>query len=272
LAQTSGLCLRAEHVQVLANAPRVMSDAAGTAQDPGEWGQEYDDWDLDDTRLRSFSAWASWTRDDVKFQTLAWMVASVAVLGREGSWMLWPGLIDAFGKQEPGRLQQLVGWAVATLMSMGWATGMVQLVFTFEQRAMNFPPGSVLIFWKFRPPNVGSVVYFDGSDGRSYVRRVGVVNSTGDCVKTVGDLSGSPDDTPLYSTDGSAEWLETRSVRGSLAAGPCSSQVLGGMVVAALLLSPSATTAFLVTNQPFIAFWLSVILRFFFYLCLYPIV
>ena len=45
------------------------------------------------------------------------------------------------------------------------------MVFTSEQRAMRFPPWSILVFLR-NTVQVDDVVIFMGYDGRSYVRRV----------------------------------------------------------------------------------------------------
>merc|ERR1740120_603553 len=72
-----------------------------------------------------------------------------------------------------------------------------------------FPPWSVLVFCKFNHPEVGSVIFFDGCDGWSYVRRVSSVKQVpneGRYVQTIGDIPGAPDDRPLYSADGGVAW------------------------------------------------------------------
>lgn len=232
------------------------------ADDAGTWQPDFEDWDAEDAS--EVAAWTRWVRDDVRVQALAWLVATIAVLGPENSWLLWPGLWEAL-LQTTSRGQLLAGWATATFMTLGWATGRVQLVFTFEQRAMTFPPWSVLVFCKFRNPEVQSVVFFEGCDGRSYVRRVCSVKQVpnkGSFVQTTGDLPGAPEDRPLYSADGSAAWLEPQRVRGTMAAGPLPFQALLLSVLACLAVSPTATLAFLSTNQPFLAAWLSITLRF----------
>lgn len=237
----------------------------GEGDDDDTWGQGLDDWDTDDARLGQFTTWARWVRDDVRIQIVAWLVASCAVLGPQNSWVLWPGLLDTLWRDSTWG-QLLIGWTIATLMTLGWATSTVQLVFTFEQRAMTFPPWSVLVFCNFRTPSIGSVIFFDGSDGRSYVRRVCSVRKQGATpvgyVQTIGDLPGAPDDRPLYSESGAATWLDLRKVRGTLAAGPFPLQVMVATVVSCLALTPTATLAFLATNQPFLFAWLSVFVHF----------
>mmetsp|Transcript_92972 Transcript_92972/g.207692 ORF Transcript_92972/g.207692 Transcript_92972/m.207692 type:complete len:250 (-) Transcript_92972:123-872(-) len=247
--------------------------------DANLWAAD-DEWaSVEDLEPDALVAWARWMRDDVRAQTAAWLVASAAVLGPANSWVKWPGIADWFLDI---RQEALVvgGWAAATLLQLGWATGLLQLVFTFEQKAMLFPPWSLLVFVKFRQPQVGSVIFFDGCDGRSYVRRVkavmpspGAVCAAGPSqVQTVGDMPGAPDDRPLYSADGSATWLDMRLVRGILAAGPFQFRFLLCCLIAVCVLSPSSAMAFAVTSQPLMAVWVSFVLRLFLILIAHSLV
>jgi len=240
-------------------------------------------------RLGQLTAWARWVRDDVRVQGAAWLAATLSVLGPANSWARWPGLLNLQMIWSPAMedMQLRIGWAVATLMTLGWATGRLQLVFTFEQRAMLFPPWSVLVFVRLRPRE-GDVVFFDGCDGRSYVRRVQEVvkdvplNAASMSprdphlrhlsrhssppvairLRTRGDLADAPDDRLLYSADGTKSCLDLESVRGTLAAGPFTIQAMLGLVVIASAVSPMATLAFIATNQPILTAWLSVLLHF----------
>jgi len=240
----------------------MTAAAAAAAVDEEVW-LDSDDWE-EEARLGGFAAWVRWLRDDVRVQAVAWFVSTLAVFGPENSWAIWPGLCDWFW-QSAIVSQLLLGWIAATLLTLGWATGRVQLVFTFEQRAMTFPPWSVLVFCKFGHPEVGSVIFFDGCDGWSYVRRVSSVKQVpneGRYVQTTGDIPGAPDDKPLYSSDGCLSWLSPPHVRGTMVAGPVSLQVMVGLVITCLAVSPAATLAFLATNQPFLSAWVSLLLRF----------
>lgn len=235
--------------------------ALGAAWQEAEEDEEF--WEDDDARVGCLAEWAHWLRDDVHVQAVAWAVASAAVLGPENSWARWPGLWDVllFSAKLP---QLLLGWLLATLLTIGWVTGRVQLVFIVGQRAMTFPPWSILIFSKFLRPEVGSVISFDGGDGLNYVRRVSAVKDaeTGRYLQTAGDLPDAPADQPLYSADGCSEWLDATLVRGTMVAGPVSFQATVGVVAALLVLSPSATLAFATTSQPFLTGWISLIMRF----------
>uniref|UniRef100_A0A7S2N9G7 Uncharacterized protein n=1 Tax=Zooxanthella nutricula TaxID=1333877 RepID=A0A7S2N9G7_9DINO len=222
------------------------------------------DWDVDD-KVGRFASWAKWIKHDLRIQTIAWLLASVAVLGPDNSWLCWPGLVEVLvpAPEDHERCVSHVvaGWLLASLTTIGWATGCLQLLFTFEQRAMTFAPWSLLVFCNIQKPAVGSVIFFDGCDGRSYVRRVSSVSING-AVQTVGDLPGTPEDRHLYSADGSARWLDDHSVRGIMVAGPFSLQSVFALVAVAMAVAPAATLAYLVTSQPFLASWCFVILRF----------
>ncbi|CAE8704469.1 unnamed protein product, partial [Polarella glacialis] len=228
-----------------------------------------------DPAMPEMAAWMCWIRDDLKAQSFAWLLASLAVLRADVDNWHWPrGLMGHLLSSSDSSLQRGIGWFVASSMSLAWATGDLQMVFTFEQRAMLFAPWSVLVFVQRRPV-VGSVIIFSGCDSRSYVRRVKAIQSgpdaslnrkgfsarlrlgtEGSLFQTSGDLPGAAEDRPLYSADGSADWLDGKEVRGVLAAGPFPVKVLLVFLAIAVLVSPGMTIAYLATSQPILIFWL----------------
>ncbi|CAE7776508.1 cdo1 [Symbiodinium pilosum] len=200
------------------------------------------------------ASWLTFLRDDVKVQLVAWLCASAAA-ARHAAAPTCRGLAEwALG---PSLVPSIIGWAIATLLSLAWLLLDLQMVFTSEQRAMLFPPWSILVFVK-QPAVVGSVVIFLGYDGRSYVRRVQAIDETAASARlqTVGDLSGAPSDRPLYSADGSADWLEAKAVKGTLAAGPFPLLAVLMVALAVTILSPPMAFAFFVTSQPIVTLWL----------------
>ncbi|CAL1137728.1 unnamed protein product [Cladocopium goreaui] len=228
----------------------MASDVSPRQTDP--W-LPHDEEEADES-LSDASAWLSWLREDVKVQGCAWLLASMAVLRQ--AWTadsICLGLAGYLFENQFGHC--LVGWCLATSLSLAWLLLDLQMVFTSEQRAMRFPPWSILVFVK-HPAQVGSVVIFLGYDGRSYVRRVKAIHECGPALQTVGDLPGAPDDQPLYSADGSANWLDPSAVRGTLAAGPFPLQQVLKVVLAFMILSPAMAFSFFVTSQPIVMLWL----------------
>eukprot|EP00439_Symbiodinium_sp_Y106_P069619 s1034_g12.t1 len=102
-----------------------------------------------------------------------------------------------------------------------------------------------------------SVVIFLGYDGRSYVRRVQAIDETvaPSKLQTVGDLAGAPSDKPLYSADGSADWLEAQAIKGTLLAGPFPISSVLSVALILMVLSPPMAFAFFVTSQPLVTLW-----------------
>jgi len=193
-------------------------------------------------------------RDDRRVQMVAWLAATAGVLKPGEALWDWPGLLDCLMPQVTRQIQVIFGWGLATSILMGAAAGRLHLVFTVERRAMSFPLRSFLVFARLRHPCVGSIVFFDGCDGKSYVSRVQAVQRSPNsmaisCVQTHGDLPGAPSDQPLYSPDGSAAWLDLQSVRGTLVAGPFSVPVLSVLGLVAGIFIPSGVRAFFITSQ-----------------------
>mmetsp|Transcript_56158 Transcript_56158/g.119554 ORF Transcript_56158/g.119554 Transcript_56158/m.119554 type:complete len:239 (-) Transcript_56158:275-991(-) len=225
----------------------------------------------EDRWFKDFHSWIHWRRETRVVPILNWMVASMVVYGPSGGTVMFPGLLDLFLRQNFVGLAIDLGWALGTILSLGWATRAFQVVFTFEQKAMSFPPGSFLVFSKVWKPVQGSVIHFNGSDGRSYVRRVSAVRSEEDVIRTVGDLEGSPDDQPLYSQSGKATWLDVKNVQGTLTAGPVPFHVVLAICTCWILLAPSMVVAFFITSQPFLTLCLGVLGRIAYTLILMPV-
>ncbi|CAK9047209.1 unnamed protein product [Durusdinium trenchii] len=221
--------------------------AADVSQQTDSWLPHEED-EIDES-LSDTSVWLSWLREDVKVQGFAWLLASMAVwrsaLTDESICLGLAGYIF-----DSGKWHCMVGWCLATLLTLAWLFFDLQMVFTSEQRAMRFPPWSILVFVK-HPAEVGSVVIFLGYDGRSYVRRVKAIHEGGPALQTVGDLPGAPDDQPLYSADGSASWLDPSAVRGTLAAGPFPLQQVLLVVLAFMITSPAMAFSFFVRCSAF---------------------
>lgn len=216
------------------------------------------------------ASWIAFLRDDVKVQCAVWLCASAAA-ARHAAAPCCRGLLElALGMSS--KIPSVLGWAVASLLSLAWLLLDLQMVFTSEQRAMLFPPWSILVqlvcgscvdcvgtdrpFVK-QPVAVGSVVIFLGYDGRSYVRRVQAIDETvaPSRLQTVGDLAGAPSDKPLYSADGSADWLEAQAIKGTLLAGPFPISSVLSVAFVLTVLSPPMAFAFFVTSQPLVTLW-----------------
>eukprot|EP00419_Tripos_fusus_P085312 CAMPEP_0172866380 /NCGR_PEP_ID=MMETSP1075-20121228/81952_1 /TAXON_ID=2916 /ORGANISM="Ceratium fusus, Strain PA161109" /LENGTH=236 /DNA_ID=CAMNT_0013715541 /DNA_START=97 /DNA_END=804 /DNA_ORIENTATION=- len=205
-------------------------------------------------------------RDDTRVQLVAWLAATAGVLKPGEALWDWPGLLDFLVPQVTRQSQVVFGWGLATILLMGAAAGRLHLVFTVERRAMTFPLRSFLVFARLRHPCVGSIVYFDGYDGKSYVSRVQAVqrrpySKAVSCIQTHGDLPGAPSDQPLYSPDGSAAWLDLQAVRGTLVAGPFSVPFLTVLGCVAGILIPSGVRAFFITSQALFVALLYMVIR-----------
>ncbi|CAE7239740.1 cdo1 [Symbiodinium sp. CCMP2592] len=200
------------------------------------------------------ASWIAFLRDDVKVQCAVWLCASAAA-ARHAAAPCCRGLLE-LGLGVSSKIPSVIGWAIASLLSLAWLLLDLQMVFTSEQRAMLFPPWSILVFVK-QPVAVGSVVIFLGYDGRSYVRRVQAIDETvaPSRLQTVGDLAGAPSDKPLYSADGSADWLEAQAIKGTLLAGPFPISSVLSVALILIVLSPPMAFAFFVTSQPLVTLW-----------------
>jgi len=253
-----------------------MPAPAAATEPLGLWeavGEEDEDFLNDPAVLQSLLIRA---RDDRHVQLVAWLAATAGVLKPGEALWDWPGLLDYLAPQATRRVQAVCGWGLATLMMVGAAAGRLHLVFTVERRAMSFPLRSFLIFARLRHPCVGSVVSFDGCDGKSYVSRVRAVrrgpgSRAVSCVQTHGDLPGAPSDQPLYSPDGSATWLDLQSVRGTLVAGPFSVPVLSVLGFVAGILVPSGVRAFFITSQALFVAFMYVVIRILVLMCAFPL-
>ncbi|CAK0840321.1 unnamed protein product [Prorocentrum cordatum] len=207
--------------------PRSTASLCSRAGPKAEAGRPMDGGALAPQGLQSedggLEAWARWVRSGLRLPLAAWLLGTSWVFGPQNSWVAWGGLGHGV---LPCELQRLAGWAAGSLLTLLWAARLCCVVPALQQRAMLFPPCSVLVFARRGAPEVGSVVYFDASDGLCYVRRVEAVFTESSAagpivsVKTVGDMPGAPDDRPLYSEDGTASSLALRHVRGTLVAGP----------------------------------------------------
>ncbi|CAK0894281.1 unnamed protein product [Prorocentrum cordatum] len=80
---------------------------------------------------------ARWIRDSVRVQAFGWIVATCGIFGPQGSWLTWGGL---GGHALPWEAQRLAGWASASLLMLGWATGFLNFVMTSERRCMLYDP------------------------------------------------------------------------------------------------------------------------------------
>eukprot|EP00927_Polykrikos_kofoidii_P071212 TRINITY_DN67511_c0_g1_i1.p1 TRINITY_DN67511_c0_g1~~TRINITY_DN67511_c0_g1_i1.p1 ORF type:complete len:253 (-),score=39.09 TRINITY_DN67511_c0_g1_i1:180-938(-) len=205
--------------------------------------------DIDDDFLTAWAQnWARWLKSEWHIQALTWLVStsSVAYVAATspatGGWTWWGGF---FGMHD---WELLSGWLVASAMASAQKVNVLCYVLVTEQRAMSFQPWSLLFFSALLEPTVGSTVIFMAWDGRTYVRNVREVhNELGKPIvslKTSGDLEGAPGDQPLYSPDGTKEWLDRSQVHGTMVAGPLLGRRLLAVLVVMFTISPSFFWAF----------------------------
>lgn len=172
----------------------------------------------------------------------------------------WDGLIGRFVS---GEFQLLGACLISAIMLMGVTLEVYRLVITEVQVAMNFPPGSFMFFSSLMRPTLGSIVCFRSHDNTLYVRRVRSIvpapNSSGwrlccrariERLQTSGDLLDAPPDQPLYSKDGTAEWLDIEAVWGTLILGPIKISSAAIAFLALLFFCPTFAITLLIIQQP----------------------
>eukprot|EP00439_Symbiodinium_sp_Y106_P067335 s1034_g11.t1 len=92
------------------------------------------------------ASWIAFLRDDVKVQCAVWLCASAAA-ARHAAAPCCRGLLE-LGLGVSSKIPSVIGWAIASLLSLAWLLLDLQMVFTSDQRAMLFPPWSILVFVK----------------------------------------------------------------------------------------------------------------------------
>ncbi|CAJ1459944.1 unnamed protein product, partial [Effrenium voratum] len=132
----------------------LIGMANDTSPRTDSWLPHEEDEELEES-LSDASAWLSWIREDVKVQSCAWLMASMAVHRQavaEDSFLCLG--LSGYLFEGPRFWHCLFGWFLASSLTLAWLILDLQMVFTSEQRAMRFPPWSILVFVKC-PAEVG---------------------------------------------------------------------------------------------------------------------